>query len=173
MIRFPAFALTALVAATLGLTACGGDGDGGAEAAAKASEALQRQGVKKSEADALAATAQRLKDEGFSDADAARLKQEIAGHQRRSVQLQQQIAGVARDLQAKRITEATATKRIDTLRRKIQDEALASASALEKVGALPPSIRSQVEQVREQVQSGTATGGVGPATPTPSVSPTQ
>lgn len=146
MIGFRTFAATVLVAGTLGLTACGADDD-----TAGASKKLQEQGVAKTQADEVAKTAQDLKERGFSDEDAAKLKAATAGVQKKVTDLQKQILAITRRVQAGTLSEETGNARVAKLARQIQEEAVKAADQLDAAGALPPSAKAQVEAAKKRL----------------------
>lgn len=151
MIGIRPFITTLLVVGSLGLTACGGGKDDDGGGTAKASEQLQQQGIKKSDADELAQTAQSLKDRGFSKEDAAKLKAATTGVQKKVTGLQQQLVTVTRKVQAGTLSEAKGQKQIAALARQIQEEALKAAEQLDAAGALPPSAKAQVEAAKKRL----------------------
>lgn len=149
MIGFRTFAAALVVAGTLGLTACGGGDDD--DATQNASKQLQEQGVKAKDADELAQTAQKLKESGFSEDDAAKLKAATEGVQKKVTGLQQRIVSITQSVQAKRISEKEGNEQIAALARQIQEEAVKAADQLDQAGALPPSAKKQVEAAKKRL----------------------
>ncbi|MEV4422903.1 hypothetical protein AB0L40_23425 [Patulibacter sp. NPDC049589] len=148
--------MAALLAATLGLSACGAGSSDDKAQNEKASQQLQKEGIDKKAADELVETSQRLKDSGFSDADAKKLKADVAAAQHRATALQQQLVDITKKVQSGKLSAAAGTKQIGVVRDKIQRQALAAAETLEKAGALPPSAKKQVDAARKQLESGAA-----------------
>ncbi|WP_026910835.1 hypothetical protein [Patulibacter minatonensis] len=151
MIGFRPIAVAGLLVATLGLSACGGGDDDEDSKASDQSAALQKQGVKKEDADQLAAAATQASEKLGADGS-AQLKKDVAAQQKKATDLQAQLVKIAEDVKAKRITNAEGNERIGVVRIQIQEAALAVADELDKAGALPAGAKQQVETARRQLE---------------------